>query len=571
MKKSRAFSVILLLAVILTGTLGLSAYFQYNWLNQLSEAEEVRIRTSVENTAYLLGDELNQEMMSALFTFVIPAPESRKELTDKLSERWIEWYATSAHPGLIKHIYWMEYNDSGEEKLYQYNEADKELERVTKWVQTSGMYPEIETFFGEDVVSPIPYTRQRPLSMSGLNEFPLIPFGSGFRATEDRLFIVFDKAYMSNEWMPELVFRFFQNFEQGDYDILITNREATDQVVYASGPDLEIRKEADVSLNVGPPDPLYMMRLFSRMTARPPQRFRGGEGARRADRGQRPGIAPLRIWTLNITHKSGALETAVTKMHQRNLGISFLVLLVLGISVGLILLYTRRRQRLADQQVAFVAGVSHDLKTPIAVIHAVGENLRDGLVREPEEMHEYGTFVVDQSRSLLSTLDQVLSFAGITLGAKQYAEQSVDLNKVVQRTLSRIELELENVDLDLNLDASLPDIKGDEEALTSVVQNLVQNAIKYSDDNPQVSLATFIDRGALHLTVKDTGRGIEAYDQPYVFEPFYRSAHVRASQIRGNGLGLSIVKNIVEAHKGTITFQSAPNLGTTFHLTFPSF
>ena len=571
MKKSRAFSVVLLLAVILTGTLCLSAYFQYNWLNQLSEAEEVRIRTSVENTAHLLGDELNQEMMSALFTFVIPAPESRKELTDKLSERWIEWYATSAHPGLVKHIYWMEYNDSGEEKLYQYNQEDKRLERIPEWTPVNGMYPEIETFFGEDVVSPMPYTRQRPSSISGLNEFPLIPFGSGLRTSEDRLFIVFDIAYISTEWMPELVYRFFQNYEQGDYDILITNREAADHVVYASGPDLEMHEDADVSLNVGPPDPLYVMRLFSRMTARPPQRFRGGEGAQRADRGPRPGIMPLRIWTLNITHKSGALETAVTKMHRRNLGISFLVLLVLGISVGLILLYTRRQQRLADQQVAFVAGVSHDLKTPIAVIHAVGENLRDGLVNEPEEMREYGTFVVDQSRSLLSTLDQVLSFSGITLGGKQYAEESVDLNKVVQRTLSRIELELEDVELDLNLDASLPDIKGDEEALTSVVQNLVQNAIKYSGEDPQVSLATFVDKGALHLTVKDTGRGIDSDDRPYVFEPFYRSAKVRASQIRGNGLGLSIVKNIVEAHKGTITFQSAPNLGTTFHLTFPSF
>ncbi|MBX2820037.1 MAG: HAMP domain-containing histidine kinase [Rhodothermaceae bacterium] len=571
MKKSRAFSVILLLAVILTSTLCFSAYFQYNWLNQLSEAEEVRIRTSVENTAHLLGDELNQEMMSALFTFVIPAPESRKELTDKLSERWIEWYATSAHPGLVKHIYWMEYNDSGEEKLYQYNEVDTVLERVKKWVPANGMYPEIETFFGEDVVSPMPYTRQRPTSISGLNEFPLIPFGSGLRETEDRLFIVFDMAYISNEWMPELVYRFFQNYEQGDYDILITNREAADHVVYASGPNLEMHEDADVSLNVGPPDPLYVMRLFSRMIARPPDRSRRGEGARRGERGPPPGLMPLRIWTLNITHKSGALETAVAKMHRRNLGISFLVLMVLGISIGLILLYTRRKQRLADQQVAFVAGVSHDLKTPIAVIHAVGENLRDGLVNEPEEMHEYGTFVVDQSRSLLSTLDQVLSFAGITLGGKQYTEQSVDLNKVVQRTLSRIELDLKDVELDLDLDASLPGIKGDEEALTSVVQNLVQNAIKYSDEYPQVSLATFVDQGALHLTVKDTGRGIDVDDQPYVFDPFYRSAQVRASQIRGNGLGLSIVKNIVEAHKGTITFRSAPNLGTTFHLTFPSF
>ena len=106
---------------------------------------------------------------------------------------------------------------------------------------------------------------------------------------------------------------------------------------------------------------------------------------------------------------------------------------------------------------------------------------------------------------------------------------------------------MQDVELDLNLDASLPDILGDEEALTSVVQNLVQNAIKYSNQNPQVSLATFVDQGALHLTVKDAGCGIASDDQPYVFEPFYRSAQVRASQIRGNGLGLSIVKNIVEA------------------------
>ena len=566
MKRSRTYSIVLALAVVLTGMLCISAYLQYKWLNQLSVAEEVRIRSSVENAAHQLASQVNQEMMSALFTFVVPAPGSRQELAERLSERWVEWSATSRNAALVQNVYWLEYEETGEEHLYLYNSANGMLERVPNWVPSGGAYPTLDTFFESDIVSPVPFSRR------GLDAVPVIPFESAMRKMQDHLFIVFDMAFISSTWIPDLVHQFFQNYQQGEYDILITAREGSDQVVYASNLGIKIHEDADVQLNIGPPDSQYVLRFLTRLMARPPLPPRGFPGVPRADQRElRAGMASIRIWRLYITHKSGALETAVSNMRRRNLGISFLVLIVLGISVGLILVYTRRIQKLANQQMAFVAGVSHDIKTPIAVMHAVGENLRDGLVSEPEETREYGMFIVDQSRSLLDTASQVLSYAGITVGSNQYDSNQIDMNRVIQHTLGQVEVHLRDVEIDVDLEATLPLIQGDAEALASVVQNLVQNAIKYSKEKPYVGLSTYQSAGNVHLKVVDTGCGILPEDQPHIFEPFYRSAEVRASQIRGNGLGLSIVKSIVEAHKGSITFQSLPEQGTTFHVTLPSY
>lgn len=564
MKRSRTFFIVLALAIVLTIMLGVSAYLQYQWLNQLSVAEEVRIRTSMENASYQFGGQVNQEMMAALFTFMVPAPGSKEELAARLSERSLEWSATSSHPELVKNVYWVEHDEKGAKVLFAYNPEKETLERVVDWVKIGDTFPSLDAFFEGDIVSPVPFSRR------GLDAVPVFPFDSALRMMQDHLFIVFDKAYISESWIPELVSRFFQNFNQDEYDIFITAREAVDQVVYASNVNVQVHEDTDVELAIGPPDPQFMLRFLTRMMARPPSP-REMTGVFRNERreARAPIIAPLRIWTLYITHKSGALETAVAHVRNRNLGVSFLVLIVLGVSVALILIYTRRMQKLANQQMAFVAGVSHDIKTPIAVMHAVGENMRDGLVVEPDETREYGLFIVDQSRSLLNTANQVLSYAGIAVGATLGVNNVVDINRVIQLTLSRIEIDLEDVDVDLHLDAALPSVRGDEEALTSVVQNLVQNAIKYSGEKPYVRIATGAAQGQTRLTVEDSGCGIANEDQPHIFEPFYRGAHVRSSQIRGNGLGLSIVKNIVEAHKGTITFQSVPGHGATFHVTLP--
>ena len=565
MKKSRTFFIVVALAVVLTIMLGVSAYLQYQWLNQLSVAEEVRIRTSMENAAHQFGGQVNQEMMAALFTFVVPAPGNKDELAARLSERSLEWSATASHPGLVKNIYWVEHDEIGTQLLFVYSQEEEKLQPVSDWAKVGDSYPSLEAFFEGDIVSPVPFSRR------GLDAVPVIPFDAAVRTMQDHLFIVFDKAYISESWIPELVSRFFNTFNQEEYDIFITAREAIDQVVYASNFDVQPHEETDVKLAIGPPDPQFMLRFLTRIMARSslpremPGMFRGGQ------RGEPPpGIAPLRIWTLYITHKSGALKTAVAHVRTRNLGISFMVLIVLGASIALILVYTRRMQKLANQQMAFVAGVSHDIKTPIAVMHAVGENMRDGLVIEADETREYGAFIVDQSRSLLNTANQVLSYAGITVGSSSGVNNVVDVNRVIQLALSRVEIDLEDADIDLDLDAALPGVLGDEEALTSVVQNLVQNAIKYSGDRPYVMIATDIVEGRIRLSVEDKGRGIAPEDEPYIFEPFYRGADARSSQIRGNGLGLSIVKNIVEAHKGTITCQSVPGQGATFYITIPS-
>ena len=130
-------------------------------------------------------------------------------------------------------------------------------------------------------------------------------------------------------------------------------------------------------------------------------------------------------WRLLVKHPSGSLEVAVNAVRRRNLLISSSILAVLGASVGLLILSTRRAQELARQQMEFVAAVSHELRTPLAVIRSAGDNLADGVVRDDEQIRKYGDLVRNEGRRLTEMVEQILEFAGIQSGQRGFALRPV--------------------------------------------------------------------------------------------------------------------------------------------------
>jgi signal transduction histidine kinase len=281
-------------------------------------------------------------------------------------------------------------------------------------------------------------------------------------------------------------------------------------------------------------------------------------------------------WQLILNHKEGSLEAVVAGSRRRNLIISSGILLLLAISLTVIMLSSRRAQRLARQQMEFVAGVSHELRTPLAVICSAGENLADGVIDDRDQIRKYGTVIRNEGRRLSDMVEQVLEFAGIQSGRKAYNLRPVDVVSVIDSALSALEpaIAAEGFQVDKEIPAYLPPVMADSSALGRAIQNLIDNAMKYSPRSRWIGVGAKTEvrdgKFEVEITVRDKGIGIPASDLPAIFEPFHRGRASIEAQIRGNGLGLSLVKHIIHAHGGQIDVASVAGSGSSFTLRLPA-
>jgi two-component system sensor histidine kinase SenX3 len=434
---------------------------------------------------------------------------------------------------------------------------------------------------------------------------PLSNFQSGLldalSANRYRI-VLFDQAYLQHELFPLLIQKHLHNLGRDDYHFaVLRTAKSAPEVLYQSDAQLP----ANLFAMADAAESFFKLRLdardrfFLRQFGQPPslvreerKRYSIGVVANevRVSSQESPPVtaAPLSepphrlasaspegAWQVVIKHRAGSLEAAVTKVRRRNFAISFGVLALLGGSVGLIVLSTRRAQALAVKQMEFVAGISHELRTPLAVICSAAENLADGVVENRDQTKRYGTLIRDEGRRLTSMVEQVLEFAGAQSGKKTYELRPLAPEQVVRDAVTALHLPMEEhgFTLEQKLPPDLPLIQADAAALSRALQNLLSNAMKYSGESRwlglQASVAKLPNGVELRLAVLDRGLGIPAAELPQIFDPFYRGKEVTAAQIHGNGLGLSLVKHIVEAHGGRVSVESKSGQGSTFTVHLP--
>jgi signal transduction histidine kinase len=253
---------------------------------------------------------------------------------------------------------------------------------------------------------------------------------------------------------------------------------------------------------------------------------------------------------------------------------SFLILggLSLLLGGGLFLTYRNvsREMALAKLKSDFVSNVSHELRTPLSLIRLYAETLEMGRLTSPEKYQEYYQIIRKESERLTALINNILDFSRIEAGRKEYDFRETDMRELVHNTLEsyRYQIEQHGFAYEEKID-EVPPMRVDREAISRSLVNLVNNALKYSQDRKYIGVNLYRDDGSVKLEVVDHGIGIPPQEQPRIFEKFYRVGDPLVHNTKGSGLGLALVQHIVHAHGGVVEVDSSPGQGSKFTIALP--
>jgi len=247
-----------------------------------------------------------------------------------------------------------------------------------------------------------------------------------------------------------------------------------------------------------------------------------------------------------------------------------LSLLMIG---GIFLTYRNvsREMNLARLKSDFVANVSHELRTPLALIRLYAETLELGRLTAKDKYQEYFRIIREESERLTALINNILDFSRIEAGRKEYEFKETNLPDLVRSTLDsyRFQIEQNGFAFEENISRDIPPVNVDREAIARSLLNLVNNALKYSKDHKFIGVSLYRTNGSVKLEVRDHGIGISPGEQEKIFEKFYRCGDPLVHNIKGSGLGLSLVRHIVRAHGGDVQVESTPEKGSKFTIALP--
>ena len=274
---------------------------------------------------------------------------------------------------------------------------------------------------------------------------------------------------------------------------------------------------------------------------------------------------------IGITLRGSTVDEAVRARFRRNLVL--ILLLDLLLLAGAVIIYrnVRAQTELARAKSSFVSNVSHELRTPLALIRMFAETLSMGRLKDEEKKQEYYGTIVRESERLTHLVNNILNFSRMEAGKKEYRKQQSDLNDIVRGVLGTYTHHLQRQGFALTTAYSTEPLVAtvDGEAVAEALINLLDNAMKYSRDRKEITVRTQRVAGGLVVAIQDQGIGIAREHHRRIFETFYRVPSGLVHETKGSGLGLSLVKHIMDAHEGRVDVESAPGNGSTFRLVFP--
>ena len=232
-----------------------------------------------------------------------------------------------------------------------------------------------------------------------------------------------------------------------------------------------------------------------------------------------------------------------------------------------------KQKKLSEIKNDFISNMTHEFKTPISTISLACEVLNDKSIEKTEERTgKYVKMIRDENKRLSLLVENILQTAILDKGEFKLKIQSTDIHSLIEQTILNIKLQVENKDGEITteLNAEKHVINADRVHITNIIFNLIDNALKYSNEKPNIKITTRSDREGIFISVKDNGIGISKENQHRIFDTMYRVHTGNVHNVKGFGLGLSYVKAVVEKHGGSISVESELNKGSTFTVYLPT-
>lgn len=584
----KSWSPILLVGALLS-LLVLLAALQYLWLAQISDAERTRLQNRLESDTKHFAEDFNKEIRSAYFTFQVDPGDWLKNDWTGFNGRYKLWLSQTAYPQLIKDFYFVS-NDSPPMRYEAAAQAFKscewtdELREVKLKLQDNQKIARVEPIAINTFTLLMPnYATGRETSVDKNNVPSLEADLSGY------LVIKLDKNTV-RQLLTDLVGRYFPVDEAAIYNFSITNK--TDlKVVFSNNQKFAVTPESNdasillFDLSMSNYAMIVNSKVFSQnrkvitknVTKNPPPYPKMSKNdslkiqMQDTQNAEPKEIEAKGLWSLNVQHPDGSLENFVNKTRNKNLAISFGILSLLAVSIILIFVSTQRAKILAQRQIDFVSAVSHEFRTPLSVIYSAGENLADGVTKDERQVANYGDLIKREGGKLSQMVEQILEFAGARSDRKKYNFSETSVSQIIENALAQCQVLIDEkgVFVEKEFAENLPKISADENALSRAVQNLIVNAVKYGNGNNWLKISARAGDGRIEISVEDKGIGIAKKDLAKIFAPFFRAKEVADAQIHGSGLGLSLVRQTIEAHGGEISAKSEIGRGSRFTIYLP--
>ncbi len=297
-----------------------------------------------------------------------------------------------------------------------------------------------------------------------------------------------------------------------------------------------------------------------------------GENFESGDRVEIRFPPPLPSWTLLAQAKP---ESLFQTLRHSNGGIYIYLFVFIGavLAFGLFFVFNslHRELQLTKMKSDFVATVSHEFKSPLTSIRQITEMLQSN--RVPDSKREkYYAVMLQQGARLTHLIDNILDFSKMERGKKSYTMQSMNISDIVQNVADRFQQRMQDEGFIVKVDfqPDIPLIEADLTAMEQVLHNLLDNAAKYSGDSRKIDIRGYTENGSVITSVQDYGIGITQKEQSRIFERFYRADNTHFNKVKGSGLGLTLVKEIIAAHGGRIQVSSIPGEGSIFSFILPS-
>lgn len=213
-----------------------------------------------------------------------------------------------------------------------------------------------------------------------------------------------------------------------------------------------------------------------------------------------------------------------------------------------------------------VSNISHDLKTPLTAIRGYVEGILDGVASSPQKVRDYLTTIYNKTNDMTKLIDELLYYSRVSGNEFSYNFEKTNVKEFFDDYVKDLHLELDTIKINFSYSANVDAdtvIDIDREQIKRALNNIVANAVKYMDkEEPEIHFRVKENMDAINIRISDNGRGIDEKDLPHIFERFYRSDASRNTKLGGSGIGLSIVKKVIENHEGSVVAISRSGVGT---------